>query len=77
VKVVITPATRPQELEDMVDAIASVDASTPLILQPVTPFGPVRQAPAADALLCTLRRLRRRLASVRLIPQTHAQLGIR
>jgi organic radical activating enzyme len=77
VKVVVTPATRPEELEAMAEAIARVDPATPLVLQPVTPFGAVKRAPPADALLCALQRLRQRLTSVRLIPQTHVQLGLR
>lgn len=76
VKVVVTPSSECGELDAMASAIAAVDASTPVILQPVTPFGPVREAPTAASLLSLVRRLRERLSSVRLIPQTHKQLGV-
>jgi len=75
VKVVVTPSTECGELDAMSAAIAAVDASTPVVLQPVTPCGGVREAPAAASLLAQVRRLRKRLSSVRLIPQTHKQLG--
>jgi organic radical activating enzyme len=76
VKVVVTPATRLEELDAMAEAIASVDAQTPLVVQPVTPFASVRDAPPARELLETFWRLRRRLPRTRLIPQTHAQIGV-
>jgi organic radical activating enzyme len=77
VKVVVTPATRTEELDAMAESIASVDVETLVVVQPVTPSGAVREAPSAQALLQTVRRLRGRLPAVRLIPQTHAQIGLR
>lgn len=76
VKVVVTPATTSAELDAMVDAIVSVGPEIPLIVQPVTPFGAVRESPSAQELLGMVRRLRLRLPSVRLIPQTHPQIGM-
>lgn len=76
VKVVVTPATRDDELETVCERIASCAPRTPLVLQPVTPFGPVRAAPSAAEMLRWLRLCRERLPDVRVIPQTHKSLGV-
>jgi organic radical activating enzyme len=75
VKVVVTAASEDAELEAMAEAIARVDAKTPLVVQPVTPFGPVREGAAPQRLLELVARLSRQLATVRLIPQTHKAYG--
>jgi organic radical activating enzyme len=75
VKVVLTPASRDEELDSVCRAIERIDASTPLVLQPVTPSGPVRAAPTAAELLRWLRRCRETLRDVRVIPQTHKAIG--
>jgi hypothetical protein len=53
-----------------------VDPGVTLILQPVTPFGGVREAPSAERLLSVFRRVSRMLPDVRLIPQTHKLIGV-
>ena len=55
--------------------IAEVDARLPVVLQPVTPFGRVREAPTAQRLLELVERASRTLGDVRLIPQTHPVIG--
>lgn len=75
VKVVVTPDTRDEELDELARRVAGVDASVPVILQPVTPFGPVGEAPGATRLLAWQDRLEALLADVRLIPQTHKVVG--
>ena len=76
VKVVITPASADAELDEMCERIAAVDAGIPLVVQPVTPFGPVQEAPGAARLLALVARLSRRLEDVRLVPQTHKSVGV-
>jgi 7-carboxy-7-deazaguanine synthase len=76
VKVVVTPASLDAELEEMAERIAAVDARVPLVVQPVTPFGPVRERPGAQRLLALVARLSQRLADVRLVPQTHKATGV-
>ncbi|MEM7413318.1 MAG: 7-carboxy-7-deazaguanine synthase QueE [Myxococcota bacterium] len=77
VKVVVTPATENAELDAMLEAVVGVDASVPVILQPVTPTGPVRAAPRPDQVLAWHRRLERGgLRDVRSIPQTHKTIGL-
>jgi organic radical activating enzyme len=75
VKVVVTPATRDQEIDRMAACIAAVEPTTPVVLQPVTPFGAVREGPAPGRLLALVARLSRSLPDVRLIPQTHKLYG--
>lgn len=76
VKAVLTPSTRDDELDTMIDRIASVSRDTPLVLQPVTPTGGVDAMPHADQLLRWLERAEKRLSDVRLIPQTHPIYGV-
>jgi len=75
VKVVVTPFSQDAELEVMAAAIAEVDPATPLVVQPVTPCGAVREGVPAVRLLELVARLSQQLASVRLIPQTHKAYG--
>jgi 7-carboxy-7-deazaguanine synthase len=76
VKVVVTPATGDAEIDAMCDRIAAVDPGTSLVVQPVTPYGPVREAPGAERLLGLVARIARTLPGVRLVPQTHKLLGV-
>lgn len=76
VKLVVTPSTRDEEIDAMLDRIESVSPSIPLILQPVTPTGGVKSMPDSARLLACLARAEARLADVRLIPQTHPIYGV-
>ena len=75
VKVVITQNTTVEELDEVCRVLAGTSPDIPLILQPVTPFGKVREQPSAELLLQHLRRCDEKLADVRLIPQTHRVYG--
>jgi organic radical activating enzyme len=77
VKVVVTPATRDEELDALAQHLAAVDPAVPLVIQPVTPRGPVKESPPAAQLLAWQARLERQLRDVRVIPQTHPGLGVR
>jgi organic radical activating enzyme len=75
VKLVITPTSLDDEIDE---AVSRVEANAPeatLILQPVTPFGAVREAPSAERLIALCTRISSRLANVRVIPQTHKIYG--
>ncbi len=71
VKVVVTAATEDGELDEVCARIASIALDTPLVLQPVTPAGSVKERPTAARLLAWTRRCAEQLPDVRLIPQTH------
>jgi len=76
VKLVITPASADDEIDE---AVSRIEASAPeatLVLQPVTPFGSVREAPSAARLLELCTRISSRIAKVRVIPQTHKLYGV-
>jgi len=77
VKLVITPASVDDEIDEVVSRVEASAPDATLILQPVTPFGAVREAPSAERLLALCARISRRLAKVRVIPQTHKLYGAR
>lgn len=70
-KLVVTPRTTDTEVDRVVELLSSVDASIPLILQPVTPFGSEAKSVSPARLLALQARAARRLEEVRVIPQTH------
>jgi organic radical activating enzyme len=75
-KLVVTPATTDEELDQVVTTISAVDRAIPLILQPVTPFG-YEPKPVEPARMIALHaRAARRLTEVRVIPQTHKLLHL-
>ena len=76
VKVVVAPSTRDAELDAMAAAVAEVDPDVPVVLQPVTPCGAVREGVGGERLLAWQARLEARLGDVRVIPQTHKALGL-
>jgi len=76
VKVVVTPATEDAEIDEMARRIARVEPAVPVILQPVTPYGAVRETPSAKRLLALVARTEQTLRDVRVIPQTHRFLNL-
>jgi len=75
VKIVVTPASEDAELDAALERIAGVDPGIPVTLQPVTPFGRVRERPSAARMLALEARFARRLRDVRVVPQTHPIWG--
>jgi organic radical activating enzyme len=71
VKLVVTPASRDAEIDEMLARLESTAPEAALVIQPVTPFGQVQEAPSAQQLVALCARLSRRLPQVRVIPQTH------
>jgi 7-carboxy-7-deazaguanine synthase len=75
-KLVITPATTEAELDAVVDTLCAVDPAIPLILQPVTPFGYEPRGVEPARMIALHARASRRLAEVRVIPQTHKMMRL-
>jgi len=75
VKIVITPSSRDEEIDEACRRIASVSRATLLVLQPVTPALHVRERPSAERMLALQARVARVLPDVRVIPQTHKLYG--
>jgi organic radical activating enzyme len=70
-KAVVSAETDPADLDAACAVIRDVEPRTILVLQPMTPSGDARHAPAPDQLLDWQRRCLARLPNVRVIPQTH------
>lgn len=75
VKVVITPNSRDDEIAEVCTRIAAQDSGTPLVLQPVTPFGRVKEGPRVPDLIRLAGLCDQKLEEVRVIPQTHRSYG--
>ena len=74
VKVVIAVETSLEELHDALEG-SHVPSHTLIVLQPVTPYGPVTAAPAPEQMLEIQARLKVDYANVRVIPQVHRLMG--
>lgn len=77
VKVVVTADTERLEVLKCALLTRRVDPAIPFVIQPVTPFGAVREAPEAPLLVDLQRECLRLLKDVRVIPQIHKPLGLR
>ncbi|WP_448525674.1 7-carboxy-7-deazaguanine synthase QueE [Parathermosynechococcus lividus] len=78
-KVIISALTTPTDLATMAELVATVNPRIPVFLQPVTPIGTGRltQPPTPAQVLAWQAYLKKDLAHVRVIPQTHKFLGQR
>jgi len=74
VKIVVTPEVCAQDIREAAQLVAQVDPGIPLVLQPVTPHGPVTAAPSAQQMLM-LQAAATALDDVRIIPQVHKLMG--
>jgi 7-carboxy-7-deazaguanine synthase len=74
IKAVLSPTVAQEDLESLVDIVAGTDASLPVVLQPV--HGTEGDPAWAGRLFDVLDFCRKRLASVRVIPQMHKMLKI-
>ncbi|MCP5059947.1 MAG: 7-carboxy-7-deazaguanine synthase QueE [bacterium] len=76
VKLIITPASEDAEIDEAVGRVAETHPGASLVLQPVTPHGPVQARPTAARMQALAIRVGGRLRDVRVIPQTHPLLGV-
>ena len=77
VKVVVTPETSDSEVARAVELVAAVSRDIPVVLQPVTPWGEVRERPSAEQMDRWSRPAGLALRDVRVLPQVHRLLGVR
>ncbi len=77
VKWVLTKGFPVQELQKMIKTIATVSPNAPFIIQPVTPFGGIKDRATVDDINRAYQFARQKLADVRIIPQTHKFIGLR
>ena len=71
VKIVLTAETTDAELARACEAVAAVNPRTPVVLQPVTPAGAVKERPGPRRILEAFDLARGVLENVRVIPQMH------
>jgi organic radical activating enzyme len=64
-----------EEIEEAARVVADEWPDIPLILQPVTPFGPVTEGPTPAQMLRWQLVAKKIVRDVRIIPQTHKILG--
>jgi organic radical activating enzyme len=76
VKLVVTPASEDAEISEALAGVARAAPDATLVLQPVTPHGPVRERPSAARMLELAARAEALLRDVRVIPQTHPIYGV-
>jgi len=76
VKIVVTAESSFEEIEQAIEEIARVDRTIPLVLQPVTPYGAIKETISKASLFLLEQRARKVLRDVRVIPQLHKLVGI-
>jgi pyruvate-formate lyase-activating enzyme len=76
VKVVVTPRSADAEIDALCETVHREAPGALVVVQPVSPSGPVREAPGPARLLELVDRIARVVPRVRLIPQTHKQVGV-
>lgn len=76
VKVVVTARTLDEEIRRGVDLVAAVGPEVPFVLQPVSPWGPVREGPSPEQISRWSRLAGSALKDVRVVPQLHRLLGV-
>lgn len=75
VKLVVTRNFPITEVKKLTGIMAAIDPELPLVLQPVTPFGAVKHTATPEDLMRTLTVASHQIKNVRVIPQTHKQIG--
>ena len=75
VKIVVTASSGADEVLEAARRIARIDPRVLLVLQPVTPRGPVTARPSAAQMLSLAAAAETIVADVRVIPQTHPIYG--
>ncbi len=76
VKMVFSRETKVREIDEATTLIAEVDENIPLVLQPVTPHGPIKHGPNPDQIMALHAISKRKLKNVRVIPQVHKVFGV-
>ena len=75
-KIVVTPTVTAEQLREALDDLAEFRGGVVLVLQPVTPFGAVTEAPAPDLVARAAELAAERGFEVLVLPQVHKTLGL-
>ncbi|MEO0374355.1 MAG: 7-carboxy-7-deazaguanine synthase QueE [Cyanobacteria bacterium P01_A01_bin.17] len=74
-KVIVAQHTDPEDLQQVLQTIATISPKIPVYLQPVTPLPQsIMQPPTPAQVLQWQADLKQRLKTVRVVPQTHKML---
>lgn len=76
VKIIFSKESKVKEIDEASVLIAEVDDKIPLILQPVSPHGPIKHRPGITEIIAFHTVAKRKLKKVRVIPQLHKLAGI-
>ena len=76
VKVVVVPETTITEIDEAAKIVENIDPNIPLVIQPATQAHSVKHRPSIQNLLAWQLTAKKRLKTVRVIPQVHKALGI-
>lgn len=76
VKIVVTKESNVKEMDEAAALISSVDDRIPLIIQPMTPHGPIKHRPTGEEILAFHAVAKRKLKNVRVVPQMHKIAGV-
>jgi organic radical activating enzyme len=74
-KIVVLEETTSASISPAVEGLARISKKIPLILQPVTPVGKIKDKPSPKKLLELMEFAGRKLLDVRVIPQAHKIAG--
>jgi organic radical activating enzyme len=77
VKVVFIKETPIKEIEESAKIVADIDKEIPFVLQPVTPFGPIKHRPLPKQIFAFDTIAKKYLNNVFVIPQMHKVLGVK
>jgi len=76
VKIVVLPGTESKTIEKVAKDLKNHDLDVPLILQPVTPHGEVKEKPNTKKILNLADTCGKYLSDVRIVPQVHKLTGV-
>ncbi|MDP7032875.1 MAG: 7-carboxy-7-deazaguanine synthase QueE [Planctomycetota bacterium] len=74
-KMVVRPSPDIAHFVQTARSVSQIDPNIPLVLMPVTPFGPIHSPPTPQEILHLQERLLQEHREVRVIPQTHKITG--
>jgi len=76
VKIVVLPGTESKTIEKVAKDLKNHDLDVPLVLQPVTPHGEVKEKPNTKKILNLADTCGKYLSDVRIVPQVHKLTGV-
>lgn len=77
VKWVLTRSFPVEDLKKMISTVAAVSPDVPFVIQPVTPFGGVKDKATVEDIQRAYNFAHQKLKDVRVIPQTHKMVGLK